>query len=270
MRLIVGVDPGKYVGIAALNFRGKVEFVTTLLHPSFDVVVRSIIEKGRPVIVATDVNPPPEMVKRVASQTGSILFTPKEDIRRAEKERIMRDVFSLSLNDHERDALASAYTAYQHYKPVIERVMKRFEDESFREEIIERVIRGNQLVGSILEEFPPSRKSSSTRQRARDPKEVIRLRQRITELLEERDRLLKEIDRLRKREPIVISADTRVRQLEEKILKLRREKEMLVEYVEHLHRLVEDLTKREEQHPPSIDEMIREYRELRKQQLKLL
>ncbi len=57
--IIVGVDPGTTIGIAALNLDGELVGLVSSRMMSVPDIVSYIREKGKPVVVATDVVPPP-------------------------------------------------------------------------------------------------------------------------------------------------------------------------------------------------------------------
>lgn len=112
--LIVGVDPGTTKGLAALDFRGEVVGLCSGKDMGLDEVVRYLIGLGTVSIIATDVNPAPDFVLKVASKLGSQVFVPVESIRVLEKMEATRDY---RIDDaHQRDALAAALNAYAFYR----------------------------------------------------------------------------------------------------------------------------------------------------------
>jgi predicted RNase H-like nuclease (RuvC/YqgF family) len=76
--------------------------------------VSYIREKGKPVVVATDVVPPPATVEKIKRSFKATLFVPNERIAVEEKVKLARP-YGYG-NDHERDALAAAVKAYNAYK----------------------------------------------------------------------------------------------------------------------------------------------------------
>jgi predicted RNase H-like nuclease (RuvC/YqgF family) len=77
-------------------------------------IVSYIREKGKPVVVATDVAPPPATVEKIKRSFKATLFVPNERIAVDEKVKLARP-YGYG-NDHERDALAAAVKAYNAYK----------------------------------------------------------------------------------------------------------------------------------------------------------
>jgi uncharacterized protein len=112
--IIVGVDPGTTIGIAALNLDGELVGLVSSRMMSVPDIVSYIREKGKPVVVATDVVPPPATVEKIKRSFKSTLFVPNERISVDEKVKLARP-YGYG-NDHERDALAAAVKAYNAYK----------------------------------------------------------------------------------------------------------------------------------------------------------
>lgn len=115
--LIVGIDPGLDVGISVLNVYGAPELLTTRRGIDRDEIISIISEKGLPVIIATDVNPLPDAVKKIAAQLKAKIFVPEKSLSVDEKQSLVNDFcnrFQLNVTDpHIRDSLAAALKAYK-------------------------------------------------------------------------------------------------------------------------------------------------------------
>lgn len=89
-------------------------------------ISRMILDLGRPVIIAGDVNPPPKMLEKLAAGLSARLFYPEENMSRFEKLKIA-EKYSKAIspnkklwgNRHERDALAAALRAWKRMRHVI-------------------------------------------------------------------------------------------------------------------------------------------------------
>ena len=112
--LIVGVDPGTTIAVAALNLDGELKGLMSSRVMSVPDVVGYIREKGKPVVIATDVVPPPATVEKIKRSFKATLFVPNERIAVDEKVKLAQPYGYA--NDHERDALAAAVKAYNAYK----------------------------------------------------------------------------------------------------------------------------------------------------------
>ncbi len=127
--LVVGIDPGIEVGLAALDLDGRVVALKSARGLDREDVVSLLLSLGRVVIVATDRQQPPEFVKRVAAALGAKLYSPERDLTTYEKESIAREYAKLCgveiKDSHVRDSLAAAVEALRS----IERKMKELEEE---------------------------------------------------------------------------------------------------------------------------------------------
>ena len=89
-----------------------------------------MLEHGRPVIIASDKNPPPRMLEKTASLFSSWLICPEGNMSRLEKARMARN-FSASesfvkwKNQHEKDALVAALIAWKRIAGLMGRVDAR-------------------------------------------------------------------------------------------------------------------------------------------------
>ncbi|BEP18261.1 DUF460 domain-containing protein [Pyrofollis japonicus] len=126
--IIVGVDPGISTGLAALDINGN--FVAALSRRGLDRgdVIAWIQSHGVPVLVATDVRPAPDFVKKLAASLGVPLYEPPVSLSVEEKREIVEafakkypEVNTL-LDTHVRDALAAALRAFNSYKSKLQQV----------------------------------------------------------------------------------------------------------------------------------------------------
>ncbi|WP_297065495.1 DUF460 domain-containing protein [Thermococcus sp.] len=120
--IIVGIDPGITVGIAAVDLDGQILALHSQRNMPVGEVFRFISEIGHPVVVATDVSPAPGFVEKIARSFKANLFVPRESLRVDEKKELLRNLGITVEDDHQRDALAAAYKAYLRIKPKLERV----------------------------------------------------------------------------------------------------------------------------------------------------
>lgn len=119
-RLIVGVDPGTTAAFAALDLSGKPVASWSARGAGREELVKVIREVGDPVIVASDVATPPELVVKVAAAFNARLFFPDYDLTEVEKKRMTRGMGFA--NTHEMDALAAALKAYHSVENVMRKV----------------------------------------------------------------------------------------------------------------------------------------------------
>ena len=158
--LIIGYDPGIESGLAVLDLYGNILLLTSSKDLDRGDIISLLGKLGTPLIVASDTNPPPHNVKKLAALTNSILYTPKSSLSIKEKELIAKNVerkYGVKIADsHQRDALAAAFKAYQSIKDKIIQVDKYLEKidlEIDRERVKAEVLRGRALADVIEEEI---------------------------------------------------------------------------------------------------------------------
>jgi len=152
--IIVGLDPGTTTGIAALNLGGDlVDLISSRAMSSSDVI-EWIAARGRPLVVATDVFPTPGAVEKVKRAFNAVLFSPGADMPGVEKIALGREVGYR--NDHERDALAAAFSAFKKYRNKFLLVEKKAPAEIDPDEVKALVVRGYSIENAVAEFIKPS------------------------------------------------------------------------------------------------------------------
>ncbi len=119
--LIVGIDPGVTTAVVILSLDGKLTEVRSKKFFSFNEIISCVSATGDPVIVSSDVNPPPKLVQRVASAFGARLYYPPRIVA-ASKKLLIGKSAAQKLNDHERDAYAAAVIAFERFKEDFEKI----------------------------------------------------------------------------------------------------------------------------------------------------
>ncbi len=192
--LIVGIDPGATIGVAILDLNGNVIAIKSQKSWSYSEVVDYILSYGKPIVIATDKKNVPDYVNKLKASFNCILYNPKEDLS-VEKKKNLVSGYKI-LNDHERDALASALDAYNSYKNKLQNVEKRIPKGYDIEEIKAGIIKGLSLK-SLLE-VKEEKKSEEAVKESFDYEEIKRRDRIIAELREENSKLYGEIKRLNK------------------------------------------------------------------------
>ncbi|BAI60209.1 conserved hypothetical protein [Methanocella paludicola SANAE] len=185
--IIVGVDPGTTTAVAILDLNGRLVEVTSSRVSSIPDIIEHISEKGRPVVIATDVVPPPGAVEKIKRAFKAVLFTPNERIPVEEKVRLARPLgYS---NDHERDALAAAVKAFNTYKNKFAQIDKKTPSHLDANDVKALAIEGKPIEmaldmltappaperprGAILPETEPDAKLEELRARLKQKEEQV-------------------------------------------------------------------------------------------------
>jgi len=157
--IIVGFDPGLTVGIAILDLSGNVISTESFKEISKAEIIKHIISYGKAVLIATDVYPPPKMVKKLASALNSKIYSPGKIFTVSSKTALvdsyLNKVSSLKFpdNTHERDALAAAIKTYRHYQEKLNQIERKTEKMGLSpyevDEIKNMVIRDRPITKAI-------------------------------------------------------------------------------------------------------------------------
>jgi len=125
-KLIVGIDPGTTCGLAVLDIDARPILIESSKETTRDTAIHKISEVGDAIIVAADVSPPPNFIRKVASSLEAITFSPQAAMESTEKHRIVQDYAMehgiKSLDPHSQDALAAALKAFHNYSDKFKQV----------------------------------------------------------------------------------------------------------------------------------------------------
>ncbi len=101
--LIVGIDPGTTIGIAALDLDGTLIYLASTRLFSAADLVSEIAGLGKPLVIASDKAEMPFGVEKIRRAFSAAAWNPKKDI--LVKEKYVLAAGHDFKNDHERDAL---------------------------------------------------------------------------------------------------------------------------------------------------------------------
>lgn len=157
--LIVGIDPGINTGIAIIDAKGRLIVTTSKRYAKKSEITKYITKFGNPVIVASDVNPPPETVKKIAKALGCKLFYPEVSIPSAEKNEMVK---KYEIKRHERDALAASLKAFKSYHELFSKIQdtisKLGSEEIFDEIVIKLLKEKADNIADAIEKIKRKRK----------------------------------------------------------------------------------------------------------------
>jgi len=131
--VIVGIDPGIETGIAVVDLSLKQCY--TFSSKEFDKlsIINKVYAIGTPILIATDKNPPPDSVKKIASILGLQLYAPQKSLAVEDKEELINWILKRGLTieirtTHERDALAAALRAYKAFEKKLIEVERKISE----------------------------------------------------------------------------------------------------------------------------------------------
>lgn len=217
--LIIGIDPGTECGMAILDLNGRVLHLSSGRNVTRGQITRTIISLGRALVFASDVNPPPFMITKLAASHNALLFYPESPLKVEEKSELVERAVSeqnLKIKDsHQFDALAAALKAFSHYKNKLEQCISHVKELGVQvdlEEVKALVIRGMSIRDAIMASKVHKVEKPIRVKKRRSEKELIEALKNKLELMKlERDHLLNKVKEL----------ESKIEELEEE-LKLRK------------------------------------------------
>jgi hypothetical protein len=218
--VFVGIDPGTTTAAAVVGLDGDVLDVTSTRTADTADVIEWLIERGRPVLVAADVTPMPETVEKFRRSFDAAGWTPASDLPVDDKLRRTEDV--AYDNDHERDALAAALSAYDAREDQIRRVARKVPPEVDRGEVVARVLAGEESVEAVLRDLRDDDEADED-DADHEPRELSDEEKRIRELEERVERLSSHVDSL---EDTIEEKDDRIEEYEEELSEARRQERL--------------------------------------------
>ncbi|MCZ0863262.1 DUF460 domain-containing protein [Methanocorpusculum vombati] len=145
--LIVGIDPGTTIGIAALDLDGNLVYLASTRLFSAADLTREIADLGKPLIIASDKAEMPFGVEKIRRAFSAVAWNPKKDI--LIKEKYVLAAGREFKNDHERDALSAAVYAYRTYRNKFESILKRAPAGVDTDELRAQIVRGLSLEQAL-------------------------------------------------------------------------------------------------------------------------
>jgi len=228
--LIVGIDPGITTGVAVMDLSGRILDVKSGREMSRSAVVELISQYGKPVIISTDVCRVPNFVKKIASSLNTVLFAPERNLTIEEKREIVQNYLERQKalirisNSHERDALAAAIRAYQHYLPKFRQVEAYVKELPFKVSLSyvkAMVVRGKTIKDAVKQYIEAAYvESSETTQRRHVGAHVEDVEKILNKLMS----FISKINNL----------ESENLRLKEEINKLKKEREELVQTIEYM------------------------------------
>ncbi len=247
--LIVGYDPGIEAGLAVIDLDKKPVIIMSGRELDRGEIASKITNFGVPVIVATDKNPPPEMVRKLAAMLGTQLYVPPRSLGTGEKELIASEYcksFGVSVkNTHERDALSAALKAYRTYEEKLMKLTEKIRKMGLSTANIQKYkvrLIANEPLSSIIEDIINDSVKEKTPQEthlSREPQqrsmeteflkeEIAELKRRLDIAYKERDLYKARVKELEKQVSFLLGELSKITgEINEKVVKDRKVSELL-------------------------------------------
>jgi predicted RNase H-like nuclease (RuvC/YqgF family) len=215
--VIVGIDPGTTTAAAVVDVHGDVLDVFSTRTADTADVIEWIIERGRPIVVAADVEPMPETVEKIRRSFEAAAWVPASDLPVDEKKHRTRE--EGYDDDHQRDALAAALSAFDAHEGQFERIAEKVPPQFDLGEVLARVVAGEESVEAVISELErdPEEDEETTehtpRELTAEEKKIKRLEARVDRLEDHNEDLKDTIAR----------KDERIEEYEQELSEARRE-----------------------------------------------
>jgi predicted RNase H-like nuclease (RuvC/YqgF family) len=216
-QVIVGIDPGTTTAAAVVGLEGEVLDVLSTRTADTAAVIEWIVERGRPLVVAADVTPMPETVEKIRRSFDAAGWEPHRDLPVDVKKHRTRETGYD--NDHERDAIAAAFGAYDAHKEQFDRIARKVPPRQDLGTVLSRVIADEEPVEAVLADLQDEEPADED-----DPEHVEREptpeQRRISQLEAQVQRLQDHVDTL---EETIEGKDQRIEKLESELSEARRQ-----------------------------------------------
>jgi len=137
------------VGIAILDLHGRILDLSTMRQAKKSDIIKHILKFGWPAVVASDVNPLPHSIGKIASTFSSRVFYPKKSLSNAEKIRIIEDYKDDIEDAHQKDALAAALKAHKKYKELLSKIDASLKRKDLLDDIVRDIFKGKNIAEAI-------------------------------------------------------------------------------------------------------------------------
>jgi predicted RNase H-like nuclease (RuvC/YqgF family) len=185
--VLVGIDPGTTTAVAVVGLDGEVLDVLSTRTADTAAVIEWIIERGRPILVAADVEPMPETVEKIRRSFDAAGWEPNRDLPvDTKKHRTREEGYD---NDHERDALAAALAAYDDHEDQFDRVARKVPPQFEVGAVLARVVADEESVETVLADLQEDDSDGNEdeiehteRELTAEEKQIKRLKARVNRL----------------------------------------------------------------------------------------
>ncbi|WP_160135275.1 DUF460 domain-containing protein [Halococcus salsus] len=215
--VVVGIDPGTTTAVAIVGLDGGVLDVLSTRTADTAQVIEWIIERGRPVVVAADVERMPSTVEKIRRSFSAAGWVPETDLPVDEKQHRTRE--EGYDNDHERDALAAALFAFDDYESRFERIARKVPARVDVGTVVGRVVAGEESVEAVLTDLTEEDESDED-EPEHEPRELTPEERRIKRLESRVERLDDHVSELN---DTIEEKDETIAEYERELTEARRE-----------------------------------------------
>lgn len=125
--LIAGIDVGLHTSLALLDLDGNIVYLDSFYSPRSCDLLRLITSHGTIAVLSTDRAKAPARAKKIASTLSAGLLLPVRNMTKKRKRLLIREFLEekVSMDSHQRAALASAIFAFRKLRPGLKKMRDR-------------------------------------------------------------------------------------------------------------------------------------------------
>ena len=161
--LILGLDPGTYIGYSLVSIFGDILLVKSKKGISINDVIKETKPYGTILIVSTDKQKIPKTVESIKAKLNAKIIPLKKEPLVSEKINLINKLkykYNLDIkDDHQRDSLFAAYISFQKIKPLIDKINKKVR-KNLRNQVFKECFINNKSINTILSEISHLQTSS--------------------------------------------------------------------------------------------------------------
>jgi len=108
-------------------------------------------------MIASDVNPLPKSIEKLASALGSKAFFPEVSLSNVEKAKIINEYKKEIKGSHQKDALAAGLKAFRYYHELflkVEETLTKMKKMKIFDKVVERMVKtGNENIVDTIKKI---------------------------------------------------------------------------------------------------------------------
>ncbi|MBI4438900.1 DUF460 domain-containing protein [Candidatus Woesearchaeota archaeon] len=168
---MAGIDPGTTSSYALLNTKGQTVSIRSAKGLDTNTIISEITRQGTIIAIGTDKKNIPSMIQKISAKTGASTVKPDEDLRTSEKLQLTKN--REHKNEHERDALAAAISAYKELQPLLQKIEKTLEETKnlhLKTKVTRMVICEKTSISTAIEKLTPKTEEIHTQEKPQEQK----------------------------------------------------------------------------------------------------
>jgi predicted RNase H-like nuclease (RuvC/YqgF family) len=130
--------------VAILDTEGNIIKLSSKRAENRSEIINYILKFGKPVLVASDVNPLPKNIEKISTSLGCEAYYPEVSLSNLEKAKMIKKYKEEIKNSHQKDALAAGIKAFRNYHSLflkVEEILEKLDRIDLFDNVVERILR---------------------------------------------------------------------------------------------------------------------------------